>query len=118
LFISKPFSANRLYEAIAGDSCSASIKKFLNRHSTSIIAIRGMLGLKTAPFNIYSLPGLIFVEGLNLTLLAFLIIAAALEAWTRPWRISQDARVQRDRCGKVYHLPSDETGDLNGFLYG
>jgi iron(III) transport system permease protein len=36
-------------------------------------------GLETPLFNIYSLPGLIFVEGLILTPLAFLIIAAALK---------------------------------------
>jgi iron(III) transport system permease protein len=33
-----------------------------------------------APFNIYSMPGLVFVEGLILTPLAFLIIAAALKS--------------------------------------
>ncbi|MGH7768075.1 MAG: ABC transporter permease [Candidatus Binatia bacterium] len=39
-----------------------------------------LFGLTTAPFNIYSLPGLIFVEGLILTPLAFLIISAALKS--------------------------------------
>ncbi len=39
-----------------------------------------LFGLERAPFNIYSLPGLIFVEGLDLTPLAFLIIAAALKS--------------------------------------
>ncbi len=39
-----------------------------------------VFGLKQAPFNIYSLPGLIFVEALDLTPLAFLIIAAALKS--------------------------------------
>lgn len=43
------------------------------------IALKSLLGLQTSPFNIYSLPGLIFVEGLILTPLAFLIIAAALK---------------------------------------
>jgi len=38
-----------------------------------------IFGLEQAPFNIYSLPGLIFVEGLILTPLSFLIIAAALK---------------------------------------
>jgi iron(III) transport system permease protein len=38
-----------------------------------------LFGLEKAPFNIYSLPGLIFVEGLILTPLAFLIISAALK---------------------------------------
>ena len=38
-----------------------------------------ILGLEKSPFNIYSLPGLIFVEGLILTPLSFLIIAAALK---------------------------------------
>jgi iron(III) transport system permease protein len=38
-----------------------------------------VLGLEKGPFNIYSLPGLIFVEGLILTPLSFLIIAAALK---------------------------------------
>ncbi len=38
-----------------------------------------LLGLEQGPFNIYTLPGLIFVEGLILTPLAFLIIAAALK---------------------------------------
>ncbi len=38
-----------------------------------------VLGLEKGPFNIYSIPGLIFVEGLILTPLAFLIIAAAMQ---------------------------------------
>src|ERR1043166_3975842 len=37
-------------------------------------------GMEKGPFNIYSIPGLIFVEGLILTPLAFLIIAAALKS--------------------------------------
>ena len=39
-----------------------------------------LLGLDRGPFNIYSMPGLIFVEALILTPLAFLIIAAALKS--------------------------------------
>lgn len=42
--------------------------------------LRRLLGLSQAPFNIYSMPGMIFVEGLILTPLAFLIIAAALRS--------------------------------------
>ncbi|HKA32365.1 MAG TPA: iron ABC transporter permease [Candidatus Binatia bacterium] len=38
-----------------------------------------LTGAESALFNIYSIPGLIFVEGLILTPLAFLIIAAALK---------------------------------------
>ena len=38
------------------------------------------LGLEKGPFNIYSMAGLIFVEALILTPLAFLIIAAALKS--------------------------------------
>ncbi len=41
--------------------------------------LKNFLGLENSLFNIYSLPGLIFVEGLILTPLAFLIIAAALK---------------------------------------
>ncbi|MBI2540349.1 MAG: iron ABC transporter permease, partial [Deltaproteobacteria bacterium] len=37
-------------------------------------------GLESGLFNIYSLPGLIFVEGLILTPLSFLIIAAAMKS--------------------------------------
>ena len=37
-------------------------------------------GLEKGPFNIYSMPGLIFVESLILTPLAFLIVAAALKS--------------------------------------
>lgn len=37
-------------------------------------------GIQKGPFNVYSLPGLIFVESLILTPLAFLIIAAALKS--------------------------------------
>lgn len=44
------------------------------------VALIRLLGLRKAPINIYSLPGLIFVEGLDLTPLAFLIIAAALKS--------------------------------------
>lgn len=43
------------------------------------VALTRSLGLRQSLFNIYSLPGLIFVEGMNLTPLAFLIIAAALK---------------------------------------
>ena len=39
-----------------------------------------LFGVERGPFNIYSLTGLIFVEGLILTPLAFLIIAAALKS--------------------------------------
>jgi iron(III) transport system permease protein len=39
-----------------------------------------LLGIEKGPFNIYSIPGLIFVEGLILTPLAFLIIAAAMKS--------------------------------------
>ncbi len=42
------------------------------------VALLQPLGLP--PFNIYSMPGMIFVEGLVLTPLAFLIIAAALRS--------------------------------------
>jgi len=38
------------------------------------------LGIEKGPFNIYSMPGLIFVESLILTPLAFLIVAAALKS--------------------------------------
>jgi iron(III) transport system permease protein len=44
------------------------------------VTLTRWLGLHRSPFNIYSLPGLIFVEGMNLTPLAFLIIAAALKS--------------------------------------
>lgn len=43
------------------------------------VALMRVVGLQSAPFNIYSLPGLIFVEGMILTPLAFLIIAAAFK---------------------------------------
>lgn len=39
-----------------------------------------LFGVEKGPFNIYSLPGLIFVEALVLTPLAFLIVAAALKS--------------------------------------
>jgi len=39
-----------------------------------------LFGVEKGPFNIYSLPGLIFVEALTLTPLAFLIVAAALKS--------------------------------------
>jgi iron(III) transport system permease protein len=39
-----------------------------------------ILGVEKGPFNIYSMAGLIFVEGLILTPLAFLIIAAAMKS--------------------------------------
>ncbi len=38
-----------------------------------------IFGIEQGPFNIYSIPGLIFVESLILTPLAFLIIAAAMK---------------------------------------
>lgn len=40
--------------------------------------LKSVFGLDEGPLNIYSMPGLIFVEGLILTPLAFLIISAAL----------------------------------------
>jgi iron(III) transport system permease protein len=42
-------------------------------------AIVNFFGVEKGPFNIYSIPGLIFVEALVLTPLAFLVIAAALK---------------------------------------
>jgi iron(III) transport system permease protein len=42
--------------------------------------LKWLFGLETGPFNIYSLPGLIFVEALSHTPLAFLIIAAAMKS--------------------------------------
>jgi iron(III) transport system permease protein len=39
-----------------------------------------LFGVEKGPFNIYSIPGLIFVEALILTPLAFLIIAAAMKS--------------------------------------
>ncbi|PYN65266.1 MAG: ABC transporter permease [Candidatus Rokuibacteriota bacterium] len=50
--------------------------------STGVINILVMkvFGLSSAPFNVYSMGGMIFVEGLILTPLAFLIIAAALSS--------------------------------------
>ena len=43
-------------------------------------AIVNVFGVEKGPFNIYSIPGLIFVEALVLTPLAFLVIAAALKS--------------------------------------
>lgn len=43
-------------------------------------AIVKLFGVEQGPFNIYSIPGLIFVEALILTPLAFLIIAAAMKS--------------------------------------
>ena len=43
-------------------------------------ALVALLGLEAAPFNIYSLPGMIFVQGLYLTPLAFLMIAPSFRA--------------------------------------
>ena len=40
--------------------------------------LKGLFGLSQGPLNIYSMPGLIFVEGLILTPLGYLIIAAAM----------------------------------------
>jgi len=40
--------------------------------------LKSLFGLSESPLNIYSMPGLVFVEGLILTPLAFLIISAAL----------------------------------------
>lgn len=42
--------------------------------------LKGVFNLSEGPLNIYSMPGLIFVEGLILTPLAFLIISAALRS--------------------------------------
>jgi len=44
------------------------------------LGLKEAFGLDNAPLNIYSMPGMIFVEGLILTPLAFLIIAAALRS--------------------------------------
>lgn len=55
---------------------------FLLNPSKGVInmALVSLFGLGAAPLNIYSMPGMIFVEGLVLTPLAFLIIAAALRS--------------------------------------
>jgi iron(III) transport system permease protein len=43
-------------------------------------SIVNLFGVERGPFNIYSIPGLIFVESLILTPLAFLIVAAAMKS--------------------------------------
>ncbi|HET7089433.1 MAG TPA: iron ABC transporter permease [Anaerolineae bacterium] len=43
-------------------------------------ALMGLLGLAEAPFNIYSLGGMIWVEGLHLSPLVFVIMAAAFRS--------------------------------------
>lgn len=45
-----------------------------------LINVAVMLPLGLPPFNVYSMPGMIFVEGLILTPLAFLIISASLRS--------------------------------------
>jgi iron(III) transport system permease protein len=45
------------------------------------IAIRNIFGLESAPFNIYSLPGMILVEGLLDMPVAYLIIAPAMASF-------------------------------------
>jgi len=44
------------------------------------VLLMRLLHLRQAPFNVYSLPGMIFVEGMILTPLAYLIVAAALKS--------------------------------------
>jgi iron(III) transport system permease protein len=44
------------------------------------VAIQHLTGLKNGPLNVYSMPGMIFVEGLHLSSLAFLLISAALRS--------------------------------------
>lgn len=44
------------------------------------VVIKDITGLDKAPLNVYSMPGMIFVEGLHLSSLAFLLIAAALRS--------------------------------------
>ena len=44
------------------------------------LVLMRVLHLQQAPLNVYSLPGMIFVEGMILTPLAYLIIAAALKS--------------------------------------
>ena len=55
---------------------------FLLNPSTGLVndVLMTVFGLSAAPFDVYSMPGMIFVEGLVLTPLAFLIIAAALRS--------------------------------------
>jgi iron(III) transport system permease protein len=55
---------------------------FLLNPATGVInvVVMSALRLSSAPFDVYSMPGMIFVEGLILTPLAFLIIAAALRS--------------------------------------
>ena len=48
------------------------------RSGTLNVALMGLFGLSAAPFDIYSMTGMIFVEGLALTPSAFLVIAPAL----------------------------------------
>jgi iron(III) transport system permease protein len=42
------------------------------------VAIQNVTGLRNGPLNVYSMPGMIFVEGLHLSSLAFLLISGAL----------------------------------------
>ena len=44
------------------------------------VAIQNLTGLQNGPLNVYSMPGMIFVEGLHLSSLAFLLISGALRS--------------------------------------
>ena len=65
--------------------------------------LMGVLGLEEAPLNIYSMTGLIFVEGIRLTPGSFLMMAAVLK--------SMDPFSRRgglhNRSRGLAHLPSD-----------
>ena len=50
-------------------------------------ALRAVLGLQAAPFNVYSLGGMIWVEGLSSSPLVFLLVSSALgtPSYVKPW---------------------------------
>ena len=75
-----------------------------------------ILGLENAPFNIYSLGGMIFTEGLRLVPTTFLLLVGAFRAMDPFFRRSR-AGVGRDKMGHhdahstAHHVPGDSYGE-------
>lgn len=86
IFVEKYFSSSKLQLLILlpyglpGIAALTGWIILLGNNGVLTRAIVGLFGLAEAPFNIYSIPGMIWVEGLHTAPVAFLLVLPAIQA--------------------------------------
>ena len=77
------------------------------------LLLQRWFGLEQPPFDIYSLGGMIWVDGLHYSPMAFLLMSAAFRAMDPVARgVGDDERRERLAGGVAHHAQADVAGDL------